>query len=238
MILMKRVFCFINKKAGRFVKSNDIDLPQRGNGGKIVLAVLLFAGMFSCKKTEITSLKVVVYNPATNVRLANFHLSLTETVKKFSFNIGGSGYSYFPSVIKEGYTDANGECDFGEIETRKSDKYDYTVTYHSGSGVKKLEKGVQNNISIIAAYPATVYVNFLPPPPYNIGDSLVVNFVHDYYIKYKITNINYFSFHQLRLNNLGTYFINIDKYKSGIYTNSKDTVVYLDGTTNNYDINW
>jgi hypothetical protein len=187
----------------------------------------------SCKKgTEFTSLKVTVYDPYTNIRIANWPLTLTEIKKTSSLNIGGIGYNFNSTILNEVHTDSNGEYDFGEFNTQKNDKYTYTINE------KLIDKGVHNDVSLNASNPCSVNVNFLPPPPYGSGDSLVINFVYDAYEKYKVTNNNYTTSHQLTMWNPGTYYINIDKFKSGIYTNTKDTVFYADGSTNNYTVNW
>lgn len=54
---------------------------------------------------------------------------------------------------------------------------------------------------------------------------------------YKITNTNYSPSTVLELSP-GNYAIIVDKYKSGIYTNIKDTIYYSANSTNEYDVTW
>lgn len=201
---------------------------------KFVVVILLFTGILSCKKEEETSVKGTVYDNTAQTYVSNFPIVLVEQTLSSGLHIFGvvpSDYSY--DTLKKGVTDANGYYNFGMFPTRKNKKYTYLLNN------KTLNKGQDNNISFTFYGSTILYVNFLPPPPYNIGDSLSVNFTPSINLnnKFRVTNTNDLYNNHLFISD-GKYYININKFKSGVYTNIKDTVFYTNGTTNNYNVNW
>ncbi len=208
---------------------------------KFLIPVFVLLGIYSCKKTNnnatiTTSVKATVFDENTQQYVPNQKLTLYEVQNQ---NSGGGHLQ----ILKEVNTDANGQADFGAFEARVSNDYYYVVTIYSGinySVPANVIKGQSNTIPFTEEAQANLAVKFMPPPPYNTGDSLSVSFVsknHQYLIPFKITNSNYSQLSMVRLLS-GYYYINIDKYKSGIYTNTKDTVFYIANSTNEYDVNW
>ena len=198
----------------------------------IMVMLLLFC---SCKKEEETTVKGRVYDENAESFVANHKIFLIEKVLAQGIYFGGansSNYSY--DTLFKGVTDSNGNFNFGSFQARKNKRYEYLLNDVS------LNKGTDNNITLRFNGSTLINVNFLPPPPYNFGDSLVVKFTHSAYqsIFLKITNSNYNIVYRPSRIISGKYFININKFKSGVYSNIKDTVMYLNGTSNNYDVNW
>ena len=189
----------------------------------------------ACKKVEETSAKVSVFDLYSGSFVPNYKVTLFERFNdKPTLSIGSGNNHYNSYALKSGVTDVNGNFDFGAFEAMKSNKYDYFIN-EQGIG-----KGVDNNVQLKIRGWAWLSVLFLPSPPYNTGDSLVVSFEH--YIfqsqKFKITQSNYSIQSLPRSIPDGRYYVNIDKFKSGIYANIKDTILLLYHTTTNYDVNW
>ena len=198
------------------------------------ITISCFVWDWSCKKTEKTSVKVTVIDKNTQHGIANKKITLFEA-KAEKRLIGSARYN--SHILKEAYTDANGQVDFGEFDTHRNNNYIYYV--NGSTENPNVKKGENNNIIFSFTGYVMMAVKFTPPPPYNSDDSLSVSVTKPSGYKYSIiTNYNYtgsqFNFGL----ESGYKYINIDKYKSGIYTNIKDTVFYLDGATNEYDVNW
>ncbi len=193
--------------------------------------------MFSCKKEEETSVRGHAYDNSALANAPSVHVKLIERFNDHTIYIAGvSSNNYKYTVLKEGDTDANGYFDLGTFSARKDKKYDYYIN----KDVYGLTKGEDNDITIQIYDGITyLYTYFLPPPPYNVGDSLTVTYTHSVYTnhKFKIKDIGYSSQNYYEIIS-GKYYINIDKYKSGIYSNLKDTVFYPNKTTNSYNVNW
>ncbi|OFY87927.1 MAG: hypothetical protein A3F72_09190 [Bacteroidetes bacterium RIFCSPLOWO2_12_FULL_35_15] len=204
---------------------------------KFIFALFFLFGISSCKKTENTSAKVTVFDKTTQMGVSNMKVVLTEIYNTSS--LGSANYTF--NVLKTGYTDANGKYDFGEFVTPKKGKYTYSVDtdWANPNGSSNIQKGESNDIILKNVYMCDVIIKFLPPPPYNAGDSLSFNIISASYPNnhWTITNYNYSYFPSVGISS-GYSFINIDKYKSGIYTNIKDTVFYDPKSSNEYDLYW
>lgn len=214
---------------------------------KLLFAIFILLGIVSCKKTkyETTSAKALVFDENTQQYIPNVKMRLWEAQSVTS--IFGGQPTINGRVLKEGYTDENGQVDFGEFNARKSSDYYYIVSEDHGinySVPANIKKGESNTISFTVYAHANITIKFIPPPPYNNGDSLSVSFTNykDPGNPFKITNSNYSQFSVVSLY-VGYEYINIDKYKSGIYTNAKDTVFYnavfySPYSTDEYDVYW
>ena len=122
---------------------------------KYIFSLLIILGLFSCKKKQDTSLKVTAYGITTNAPLQNHHLYVFQRHYPIPTNDAGDY-----TIITEGYTDANGQKDFGEFDCYKSDKYSYGVfDFDLGSSFnsntsnhwmdgKGIYKGQTNNITV------------------------------------------------------------------------------------------
>jgi len=209
---------------------------------KFIIPVFLLLGIFSCGKTkyETTTVKATYFDINTQQYVPNRKIYLFEA-KKVTHIFGG-----YPTitggVIKEVNTDASGTADFGEFEANKKNDYYYVVAIYSGinySVPANVNKGANNTIPFTEYATADVTINFIQPPPYNAGDSLSVSFTDNNFsgTPFKITNSNYSQFSVVSLYS-GYKYINIEKYKSGIYTNTNDTVFYSAFSTNEYNVYW
>ncbi len=206
----------------------------------IIFILLFLTGVISCKKKEDTYVKVTVHDMGANRNVPGKHLILY--VGKRINQWGSHHYSY--DLIAEKDTDVNGIADFGGFEAYKDKDYIYYVAFEDGNNLKESEyivnKGEDNNITINVKGRSSLTVNFTPPPPYSVGDSLRVEFYGSNYAAYThpiITNSTYQNNHQFFVY-YDTYYFNIDKYKAGVYTNVKDTVFYDDDSVYTYNVNW
>lgn len=202
---------------------------------KIIIAAIFFSGIISCKKTEKTSVKVISIDYYSKKRVPNVQIDLKEIETR-----GNSVTTQTKSekILKTGYTDVNGQIDFGGFEAEKSRKYEYRA--YASSMNNFINKGEKNDIISTAGYSVEVTVQLIPPPPYAAGDSIRVNFINEYNPEAnpKITNVNYFIKGHF-LCPIGYDYISIDKYKSGIFTNTTDTVYYdFQDHINEYDVYW
>lgn len=213
---------------------------------KLVFALFLLTGIVSCKKLsyEKTSIKATLFDESTQLGIPNSKTILYEVKKENSLN---GNPTYNKQVLKEAYTDANGQVDFGEFEAHRSNKYDYVITYGIdmygnpfNTRENSIKKGIDNYILLPVWGTIDLTIKFLPPPPYNTGDSLAVsiNYINRPKPAHRVTNNSYSQSSVLMNLSSGNYYINIDKYKSGIYTNTKDTVFYPAYSTNEYDVTW
>ena len=202
---------------------------------KFIFLLFFLLGIVSCKKTESTSAKVTVIDKISQKRAPNIKVVLTE-IYNMSWT-GSAEYNF--NVLKIGYTDANGQFDFGEFVTQKKGRYTYSVDvgFANPNGLWNIGKGKSNDIIIEGSYFRDVSINFLPPPPYNIGDSLSVNITNADFPNnnWTITNNNYSLGYSIRIPS-GYDFININKYKSGVFSNIRDTVSIFDNQS--YDVYW
>jgi len=207
---------------------------------KFLFAVFVLSVIVSCKKTkyETTTVKASVFDNGSQQYVPNRKIGLYE-VKKATSLFGGTPTINI-NVLKELYTDANGQADFGEFEAKKNSDYYYVVSdaiWINSSTNENVKKGESNTIPFTVYADANITIKLIPPPPYNTGDSLSLSFYQNPMYPFKITNSNYSQFSVIRLA-AGYEYINIDKYKSGIYTNSKDTVFYSPYTAYEYDVYW
>ena len=202
---------------------------------QLIFIFLFLTGVFSCKKKETTSVKVTVWDSDLNRVVPNWKVYLEEKHYKTTLGSGTDAYS----VILEGYTDANGQIDFGEFDTYKSNHYAYAVRANPlEMGEIELEKGTSNNITLKITEPFRLKIRFIPPPPYNGNDSLRLDFfgiANNFH--FVLTSSNYYLTDATTLIS-GTYYYNIDKYKSGVYTNNKDTVFYDVNSSYEYNVSW
>ncbi len=205
--------------------------------------MFVLLGIFSCKKTNNattnTSVKASEFDENTQQYVPNVKLLLWEVQK-----VGGQP-QINGQVLKTVNTDANGQGDFGAFEARESSDYYYVVTEDHGINYTvqaNVIKGQNNTIAFTVHASANIAIKFIPPPPYITGDSLSVTFTNKNYPlnPFTITNSNYSHYSQFPSLSLdaGYQYINIDKYKSGIYTNTKDTVFYSANSTHEYDVYW
>ncbi|MCE9539873.1 MAG: hypothetical protein K8R85_11740 [Bacteroidetes bacterium] len=209
---------------------------------KFLFAVLVLSGIFSCKKTkyETTTVKALVFDENTQQYISNVKILLYEVQQATS--LFGGHPTIKGGVIKEANTDANGQADFGEFEAKKSSDYYYVVSEDHGINYTvpaNVKKGESNTIPFTVHAYAYITIKFIQPPPYNTGDSLSVSFTNYKFPwnPFKITNSNYSQFSIVNLY-VGHEYINIDKYKSGIYTNIKDTVFYSASSIYEYHVYW
>ncbi len=189
----------------------------------------------ACKKVEETSVKVSVFDQNSGTYVPNFKVRLIERYNdRPTLAIGGYFNNYNSYSLKEGETDVNGNFDFGVFEAMKNKKYDYYINE------KSISKGIDNKVQLNISGMASLSVSFLPPPPYSPSDSLTVIFRHSYlqYNYYKVTQLGYPSIIGPAPLADGRYYVNIDKFKSGVYINIKDTITLLQNTTTNYNVNW
>ncbi|OFY85310.1 MAG: hypothetical protein A3F72_15120 [Bacteroidetes bacterium RIFCSPLOWO2_12_FULL_35_15] len=198
---------------------------------RLVFLFLFYLVISSCKKlgTETTSVKVTHIDNNTQKGVPNIKVILYEGKHLVSAN-------YDTKVLNEIYTDANGQADFGEFETHRNDKYFYGVERIDPDNTN-IKKGEINNLIFSGSFSITLTLKFILPPPYNPSDSLSVTFINANNIHYNVTNNNYAN-PQLMYLPSGYEYINIDKYKSGVYTNIKDTVFYPANSINEYDVYW
>jgi hypothetical protein len=201
---------------------------------KYLFLLMLFSlGLFSCKKDKTsfnTSVKVFTYNQCTHRFVPNVRVTLRELKRENS-----TSSSFID--LKSGLTDSNGEYDFGTIETHDNAKYTYVISSEYSNYT--INKGENNIATVYNCGSAYINIKFTPPPPYNNFDSLVVSFHHEIYnYQFKKKNSDYVSTDIFYLY-LGKYYVNIDKYKSSIYTNIKDTVFYYyEDSLYEYNLNW
>lgn len=209
---------------------------------KYLLFFLLVFEIFSCKKInyKTTSVKAYLFDESSQQYVPNRKIVLYELENKAI----GSYPRYSRKILKEVYTNANGLADFGEFEAHRSDKFNYSVDvgdyFTLSPEYSNLKRGESNSIT----FKVTAYVDFtlkfIQPPPYNTGDSLSISFTNpNYYPMYsvRITNSNYYQYNINRLSS-GFQYINIDKFKSGVYTNTKDTVFYPAYCATGYYVYW
>jgi len=186
--------------------------------------------------------------------VANKKVLLIEYKTKVGY-IGG-GTTKTQSIITSGFTDANGQIVFGDFDTYKNKNYEYYIEYDyydkisfSDNGIKDkgvlgndpLDKGTDNNVLININQSSIFTINFTPPPPYNGADYLRLDLTCPLYTgqydQIHLDNTNYSNYHKYSVYR-GTYYYNIDKFKSGVYTNTKDTVLYDIDSTYIYNVNW
>lgn len=194
-------------------------------------------GIYSCKKKETTSVKVTVWDSDLNRVVPNWKVYLEEKHYKTTLGSGTDAYS----VILEGYTDANGQKDFGEFDTYKSNKYDYAVRTDNllNIGEIEIDKGTSNNVTLKITERFKLQRRFVPPPPYSGSDSMRLEFyeITNNMLRLVLTSSNYYPYEAGGLIS-GTYCYNIDKYKAGVYTNIKDTVFYDVNSSYEYNVSW
>lgn len=211
---------------------------------KYVFFFLLSVGIFSCKKEEVVLVKITVYDIFAGRNVPNQYVTLIQQGTKHSLFSGGSSDSR--DLINKGYTNSNGQIVF--VLDEDYNKYSYFIgyenqgnyTYISGAD-DAISKGDVNITVKVYAY-SKLILTLNPPPPYNAGDSLRV----DFYCPNNNTNgqhnilrnSNYTSATNFFWVEYGTYYFNIDKYKAGVYSNIRDTVFYTDDSTYFYNVNW
>lgn len=214
---------------------------------KFLFALLLFAGILSCKKgTDFTSAIVKVLDYPYNLYEPNIKVKLDQSKRVYDNGCRICSSHLEFTTLKEGYTDANGFFDFGEFETEKSDDYDYYVgncNWDKPCGGVKISKGESNNITLNVFDGIPLTVKFIPPPPYNSGDSLRVDIINPYCVSsptcnFFINNSSYLTNNYFNLGHSGQWCFNVKKYKSGVYTNTNDTVYYTNDSAKEYDVIW
>ena len=208
--------------------------------------VVLMAIFSSCKKTQSTSVKVRVLDITDNRYEPNIKVKLDEARRVYNNGCRICASHFEWTTLKEGYTDSNGFFDFGEFDARKSNDYEYWVGNCNwdkpcGGGIK-LSKGESNNLNFNVQDAISLHIKFMPPPPYSTGDSIRVEFNSSscpYPIcHYFISNNTYTYNNQFNLEYTGNCYFNILKYKSGIFTNIRDTVYYSNDSAKEYDVIW
>ncbi len=210
----------------------------------IVFGLMIFS---SCKKgTDFTSAKIKVLDLTDNRFEPHVKVKLDEARRVYNNGCRICASRIEWTTIKEGYTDSNGFFDFGEFETSKSDDYEYWVgkcdwDKPCGGGLK-ISKGQLNDLTFNVADPVPLNIKFLPPPPYGIGDSLRVDFFSSYcpypVCHYFITNGSYTTNNNFDLEFTGSCYFEIKKYKSGVFSDVKDTVNYSNDSAKVYSVIW
>jgi hypothetical protein len=205
---------------------------------KLLFALFFLLGIVSCKKLkyDTVNIKATVFDNSTQQYVPNLKISLKEREQDRQFIQGAPNYTF--RIMKEAFTNADGQVDFGEVELRKNGHYDYYL--FTDYSQNPIDKKKDNTIQIIVD--GIVYINvlFSPPPPYNVGDSLSVKITNAGVGGFHriVTNTNYNTSHLNLWFSSGYKYINIDKFKSGIYTNTVDTVFYAAFGNYDYTVNW
>ncbi len=140
----------------------------------LIFLLLCCSLIFSCKKKgeDWTEVKGTIFDNNTQLPMPNTDVYLNEVKKIKHFDIVmGMSEKYERTLLRQTTTDVNGFFDLGAFETKRDDNYQYDVNDN-----KSINKGSNNNVFIQVLGWIHNRVNFLPPPPYNTGDSLVVNF--------------------------------------------------------------
>ncbi len=185
-------------------------------------------------------MRVRLYDSYSNKGIPNKRIFLE--VEERINQVGSHHYSYDSIAAKN--TDANGYVDFGRFDALKNSKYTYFVGQMKGGILNGSDyivtKGEDNFITINDQVPSTLTFNFFPPPPYGTGDSLRIDYYRLDNMSWHgiITDISYLSAGNQDIIKYGNYYFNIDKFKSGVYTNTKDTVFYNDDSAYFYNVNW
>ena len=207
------------------------------------LFIFVLIGVTACKKKETTSLKVTVYDSDLNTGVPNWKVYFYEINHKFMGPSDG-----LITLVKTGLTDADGKIDFGDIETyRKNNKYQYFVTSKndlSGKPMldnKEVVEGTVNDIILEVHEWAKLYIDITPTMPgFGYVDTLSFDLMgknHNWHF-YTTNNDLYLHNHPVFDVFADTYYFNINKFKSGVYTNIRDTVSYDKFGTYHYTINW
>jgi len=232
------LFIALSGRYTTFVKKVFVKTMKR-----IVYGLMIIVLVSSCKKTEETSLIVTVYDQNLKKGVPNKTVYLEENTTSsnpgFVYGLPGMIRSENYKVIWEGISDANGKVNFGYFNSYKGNKYDYYVELKDGYRIKIGTGGSQHASLYVETYDS-LKIKFVAPPPYSGTDSMRLEF---YYINQWyphpaviIRSADYTEFNGFTWP--GTYYYNVDKYKSGVYTNRKDTVFYDVNSSYEYDAPW
>jgi hypothetical protein len=149
---------------------------------------------------------------------------------------------YEQTKLKMGTTNSNGEIDFGTFETHDNDNYEYYIVNNNFiyKGESSLSKGSNNFRMYHKNSDTDLNLYLIPPPPYPTNDTFSISFQHAFVSDFNLiyTNLNYSTFHILYPIRSGKYFIKINKFKSGLFSQTFDTAYYQPNTINDYTVNW
>jgi hypothetical protein len=179
--------------------------------------------------------------------IANFNMAILEDEEYY---VNGLPIGIFArnktTVLKSISSDINGGFEFGRIEVKRDDKFVYTLcdaTYPGHySSLKTLSKDEDNIIDVNYFGFTNLNINLFPVPPYNIGDTISIKKQDLLYPNnvVRITNNNYLQFFYNRPLHVSTgkTEITIEKYKAGIFSTVKDTILLFDEVEYDYNINF
>ena len=208
--------------------------------------------VLSCRKKEkdtITrhDLKGMVYNNCTDSGLAGVNVSL-------NINDGKNTSSYGT------VSGVNGEFSFANIEIHSNSKYSYAINIPGNSGTGGGAVRLDGTTMYFNYNEADTYFKPRVTPgfllfyvyyittPTTLNDSVIVSFVQKTFHKnvsdlpYKLGGGGHGNIAVQSDNHsnypMGKYDLTINKWKSGIYTTSIDSIYLPWGSTKTYTINW
>lgn len=221
---------------------------------KNIIFIFLALFLFACGKKEkdiVThhDLKGMVFNQCTDLGLAGVNVSLNINDSK---NISSYGT----------ISDLNGEFAFPNTLIHSSSKYSYAISIPSKSGIGGTEVGFNGTTMYFNSNEADTYFKPKVTPKFlnwcfqitptvfiSAPDSIIVTFQQNIFHK-NVPELPYKSKQtQTDLQNgflnctfgnypMGLWNIIINKWKSGIYTTSIDSIYLPWGSTKTYTINW
>ena len=212
----------------------------------------------SCKKWkyETNNLTVVVWDFFGNKPIEGATVFLKERKEGTSWGYNPSASPFVCKKIDTGKTGKDGVYVFSKIDMRKKDDYAYGTgcgeaygkylgdgsSCFDGSGFSKTLP-LPDTIKL-PFYAKLLQIRFSPPPPYTLGDTLIVNFLNKIPysgIQHSVGATSYNDpngKHDVGELPNGTYDVKITRIKGGVKTISTDVLTLEVDETKEYVVNF